>query len=126
MSELVYDTGALIAAQRHNQRLWAIHKRALQRGVVPRVPTGVVVEAWRGQNYAMNQLLHGCTTEPLDHQAAQTSGELLATTTERISAVDATVAELALRLNCPVLTADPGDLTILADGANRKLAIITI
>ncbi len=87
----MYDTGALIAAQKQAERLWALHKRALQRGLVPRVPAGVLTEAWRGQNYSLNELLAGCVTESLTPPAAKAAGELLATASGRISAVDATV-----------------------------------
>ena len=45
---LVYDTGALIAGEANDRRMWAFHARALQRGVLPVVPAGCVVEAWRG------------------------------------------------------------------------------
>ncbi len=35
---LVYDSGALIAADRDDRRMWALHSRALLRGVRPIVP----------------------------------------------------------------------------------------
>lgn len=41
---ILYDTGALIAADRESRRMWAIHARALQRGVRPIVPVGCIVE----------------------------------------------------------------------------------
>lgn len=31
---MTYDTGALIAAERNDRRLWALHRRALERGLV--------------------------------------------------------------------------------------------
>lgn len=58
---LVYDSGALIAAERDDRRMWALHTRALQRGVRPVVPAGCVVEAWRGARQAnVGRLLDGC------------------------------------------------------------------
>lgn len=45
---LVYDAGALIAAVANDRRLWALHARAMQRGVLPVVPAGCVVEATVG------------------------------------------------------------------------------
>ncbi len=41
-----YDTGALIAADRDERRLWARHRALLTRREVPVVPAPV--QAWRG------------------------------------------------------------------------------
>lgn len=32
MPGITYDTGALIAAERNNRRIWALHRRALEQG----------------------------------------------------------------------------------------------
>jgi hypothetical protein len=57
---LVYDTGALIAAESNDRRMWALHARALQRGVLPVVPATCLVEAWRGAKQpALSRLLDG-------------------------------------------------------------------
>ena len=48
LTNLVYDTGALIAAERGERRMWALHAEALHRGVLPSVPAGVLAQAWRG------------------------------------------------------------------------------
>jgi hypothetical protein len=47
MTAFVYDSGALIAAEDNDRRIWTIHRRALERRAVPIVPAGVLTEAWR-------------------------------------------------------------------------------
>lgn len=64
MSGLTYDTGALIAAERGDRRMWALHRRALERGAAPVVPAPVLVEGWRG-NVQTARLLQGCQVEDL-------------------------------------------------------------
>jgi hypothetical protein len=46
---LTYDTGALIAAEANRRDLWALHARALQRGILPLVPAVVLAQGWRGR-----------------------------------------------------------------------------
>ena len=48
MSGATYDTGALIAADRNDRRMWALHAGFLALEVSPTVPTPVLAEAWRG------------------------------------------------------------------------------
>jgi len=48
----------LIAAERNVRRIWALHRRALERGLVPTVPAGVLGQGWRGGPQAqMSRLL---------------------------------------------------------------------
>ena len=41
---LTYHTGALIAGDRSDRRAWALHRRALERQIVPMVPAGVLAQ----------------------------------------------------------------------------------
>ena len=41
MAGVTYDTGALIAAERNDRRIWTLHRRALERGMMPTVSSGV-------------------------------------------------------------------------------------
>jgi hypothetical protein len=76
---ILYDSGALIAADRGDRRMWAIHQRALQRGVRPVVPAGCVVEAWRGGRQPnLARLLDGCEVEVLDEARGKRAGVLRA------------------------------------------------
>ena len=124
---LVYDTGALIAADRNDRRMWAVHARALARGLLPVVPAGCVMEAWRGdRQVSLNRLLAGCEVEPLDDRAARRAGALLAAATRAVGTVDPTVVDVALRRGAAVVTADRDDLTALAHSVRGRLSIIDI
>ncbi len=127
MSGLTYDAGALIAAERNQPRIWAIHKRALARGTRPAVPAGVLTKVYRsGRQVSLARLLAGCHVEPLDETRARAAGALLGRCALDPGAVDASVAECALRRGDTVVTSNADHLRALADGAGRKLAVIPI
>ncbi len=48
MSGVTYDAGALVAADRNDRRMWALHAGFLAEEVSPTVPAPVLAEAWRG------------------------------------------------------------------------------
>ena len=48
MGGVTYDTGALVAADRNNRRMWALNAGYLAAEVIPAVPAPVLAEAWRG------------------------------------------------------------------------------
>jgi hypothetical protein len=50
MSGVAYDTGALIAADHNDRRMWALHAGFLAEEVVPTVPAPVLAEAWRASS----------------------------------------------------------------------------
>ena len=125
--QLVYDAGALIAAERDDRRLWAIHARALQRGVRPVVPAGCVVEVWRGtRQVSLARLLDGCEVEALTGEHAKRSGALRRGTPDAVGAIDATVVEAALRRHAAVVTSDRADVEHLAAGARRRVEVIDV
>ena len=124
---LVYDTGALIAAERNGRRIWAIHARALWRGVLPLVPAACVVEAWRGRRQdGLTRLLDGCEVEALIPDHARRAGALLQRGIGSAGAIDATVVEVAIRRRAAVVTTDRSDIERLATSARRKLQIIDL
>lgn len=125
MTTLIYDTGALIAAERDTARLWLIHQRAMQRGVLPVVPAVVVAETAFPGMRNLNRLLAGCQIEPLEFGQAILAATLRHATLGG-TVVDAIVVETALRRDAAVLTSDRGDIEALAAAANRKIAIIDV
>ena len=68
MTGVTYDSGALIAAERSERRMWARHRALLLRRVVPTVPAPVIAQCWRGtpRQAQLARLLTGCETETLD------------------------------------------------------------
>jgi hypothetical protein len=96
VSGITYDTGALVAAESGNRRMWAVHRRALERLHTPTVPTGVLAQAWRGgPQPLLSRLLDGCWIEPLDEPGARGAGQLLGRA-ESADAIDASVVSGAL------------------------------
>ena len=59
---VTYDTGALIAADRGERRMWARHRALLVRREVPVVPAPVVAQSWRGtsRQVLIARMLTGC------------------------------------------------------------------
>jgi rRNA-processing protein FCF1 len=124
---LIYDSGALMAADRDDRRVWAIHTRALQRGVRPIVPAGCVVEAWHDQHQAkLARLLDGCEIEPLTEERAKRAGLLRSGTSNDVSAVDASVVEVAIRKVAAIATSDRGDIESLLRNTRTKPQIIDV
>ena len=121
---VTYDTGALIAADRGERRMWARHRALLMRREVPTVPAAVVAQSWRGsaRQAQLARLLTGCDVEALDDGQARAVGALAAraATTD---IVDAAVVEGALRRQDLVVSSDADDLQAIASPAGTRLEI---
>jgi hypothetical protein len=121
---ITYDTGALIAADRAERRIWARHRALLAVREVPTVPAPVVAQSWRGggRQALLARLLVGCDVEALDDGQARAVGSLAgrAATTD---IVDVCVVEGAIRRHDLVVTSDPDDLQAIAAAVNRRLEI---
>lgn len=123
MSGVTYDTGALLAAEANRRELWALHARALQRGVRPVVPAGVLGQAWRGgPQVQLSRLLRGCRIEELDEARARTAGAGCgrAGTSD---VIDASVVVGAATRDDLVVTSDPEDILALAGALRRRLDV---
>lgn len=123
MNGVTYDAGALIAAERDLRAMWALHRRALQRGVRPTVSTAVLGQVWRGGPQAqLSRVLRGCRVEPLTESLARAAGVALArSATDDL--IDAVVVVTALARGDLVVTSDPGDLTRIAAALGSKLRL---
>ncbi|MFV0306822.1 MAG: hypothetical protein ACK5OX_03655 [Desertimonas sp.] len=120
---LTYDTGALIAAERNDRLLWALRRAAVERGLLPTVPAGVLAEAWRGGlQHQMSRLLKGCMIEGLDEQQARRVGVLVARS-GLADTVDVAVVEGALRRDDAIVTSNRTHLEQVADSMARPLVI---
>ncbi len=124
MGGITYDTGALVAAERNDRLVWALHRRALGRGRRPTVPAGVLGQAWRGGPQAeMSRLLKGCRIEPLDEVRARTAGTACARA-RTSDPIDATVAVGAIARGDLVVTSDDDDIHALADALGARIEIV--
>jgi hypothetical protein len=108
---VTYDAGALIAFERGDGPATSLHRRYVQRGVVPVVPAAVLAQVWRdpARQARLALVLRGCRVESLDELQARRIG-VLARVTATADVVDLSVAEGALRRGDVVLSSDPGDL----------------
>jgi predicted nucleic acid-binding protein len=123
----VYDSGALIAAERRSSTMLLFHRRALASGHRPVVPTIVLGQVWRGvpREAALMRMLKGCRLEPLDVITAKLGGQLCGYTGTSDLA-DAVVAVLAVRHDAAIVTSDVHDLRRLTEGSGRKLKIFPV
>ncbi|MGH9043867.1 MAG: twitching motility protein PilT [Acidimicrobiales bacterium] len=124
---LVYGVGAVRAAARGDRRFWAIHRAALAHGIVPIVPVGVIAEGFRTEARAdrIGDLLDGVEVEPLTAEGAQRIGQLAirASTADLIAT---SVAEIAARRNCAVISARQAALGNAATLLGHKLVLHAI
>lgn len=125
--DLVYDAGALIAAEHRSAELLALHDEALRRGVLPMVPVAVLGQVWRGtaRQAPLSRVLAGCVAVPLDEDTARQGG-VLCGRAGTADIVDAVVVVLAARYRAGVVTADRADIERLASESTVKLRIFTL
>jgi hypothetical protein len=120
---IIYDAGALVAAERNVRPLWALHDAALRHDVSPLVPAGVLAQVWRGGPQAnLSRLLAGCTVTPLDASLARAAGTLCGQA-RTSDVVDASVVVLARVMAAPVVTGAVADLRVLAGAAGWPITL---
>lgn len=109
----VFDTGALIAAERGDRRLWVHIKRAVLAGDEITIPAAALGQAWRARTQVLlARLLRQSLVAPLTERGARLAGELCGRAgTSDI--VDATVVVTAATVGAIVWTSDPDDLRAL-------------
>lgn len=127
MTTPVYDASALVAAERRDERIWALHKRALERGILPVVPASALMQASRSaRQWDLRQLLIGCDVADLGEDAAHAGGRMLGKAgTDDVPDAHVVLVTLAGR-DRAVVTSDREDLEHLARSINRRLAVIDI
>jgi len=124
MAGVTYDTGALVAGERNDRRMWALHAGFLAEDVVPIVPAAVLAEAWRGgtRQASLSRLLALCEIEPLTEDQARRVG-ILAGKARHDDVVDVTVVEGARRRGDAVVTSNEGHIRHIAIAAGVRLRI---
>lgn len=124
MAGVTYDTGALVAAERNDRRMWALHAAFLAEEVVPVVPAPVLAEAWRGgsRQASLSRLLAMCDVEPLSERQARDVG-VLAGEAGHDDIVDVTVVEGAVRRRHAIVTSNEEHIRRIANAAGVQLRI---
>lgn len=127
MPAVVYDTGALVAAERNRPAIWEIHLETLALGVRPVVPVVVLAQAWRGgPQHNLSRLLRGCRILP-DTEETGRAARIACATARTSDVVDAIVMATAIHLgNALVVTSDSGDLEHLAASIGAKIPLHTV
>jgi len=121
---LVLDSGALVALERDERRMWVRLKAAQLEGDVPRTHAGVLGQVWRGspRQARLSQALGGIDVLALDEPLGRAAGRLLAAA-GLADVIDAGVVLLAADGD-DIVTADPGDLQRLASASGRHVELI--
>lgn len=123
MSGVTYDTGALLAAEANRRDMWALHARALARGVQPVVPAGVLGQAWRGAPQpSLSHLLRGCRIEELNELQARSAGAACARAST-VDVIDASVVVGVTARRDLVVTSDADDLRKIARALGRRVDV---
>ena len=127
MGGVTYDTGALVAGERDNRRMWALHAGYLAEEVIPTVPAPVLAEAWRGgsRQASLSRFLRMCDTEPMSEDQAKNVG-VLAGKSDHDDIVVVCVVEGAVRRGDAVVTSNATHIRTIADAAGARLRIESI
>lgn len=126
MTSVVYDAGALVAAERNDRRMWAEHRVRLELGVSIEVPAPVVAQVSRSpKQVQLRRLLAGCEIVDFREADAHATGRLLASS-KTTDVADAAVVELAIRRRADIVTGDVDDLSKLASTTRARPRIIEI
>ncbi len=126
MAGITYDAGALVAAERNQRFVWALHRRALEQGLRPTVPAGVLGQAWRGGPQAeLSRLLKGCRIEHLDDARARAAGAACGRSSTA-DVIDATVVVGAVARGDLIVTSDSKDINRLAAALNVHIEMIAV
>jgi hypothetical protein len=123
---VVYDAGALIAAERSDRGVWADHRVRLEMGLVPVTTAPVVAQVSRsGRQAQLHRFLRGCEVVRFDGDEAHDVGAL-AGRTGVTDVVDVHVVVTAHRLSFGVVTSDEGDLKPTADVVRPRVPLFSV
>ena len=121
---LVLDSGALIALERNERRMWVRLKAARLSEELPVTHAGVVGQVWRGgpRQARLSQALAAIDVRVLDEDLGRAAGQLLAAA-GLSDVIDAAVVLLA-HDGDEIATSDHDDLGQLASSSGRHIELI--
>jgi hypothetical protein len=126
VSGIVYDAGALIAAERNDRALWADHRVRLEQGTIPVTPAAVVAQVSRSpRQVQLRRLLRGCDVAELNEDTAHRVGRVLAQACTS-DVVDGAVIAAAFVRSAAVLTSDRADIAHLLQATGIELTILDV
>src|SRR5487761_1722893 len=125
---VTYDTGALIAGDRNDRRMWALHVGFIAEEGAPLVPAPVVAEAWRGgsRQASLARMLAGCGIEEMTADQARRVGEL-AGRADHEDVVDVAVVEGATRRHDDIIpTSNESHIRKIIKATGKRMRIETV
>jgi len=123
MPAIVYDAGALLAAERRNPDFLALHDEVTKARIRPIVPVVVLAQVWRGgPQHHISRVLRACDILPDDQRTGRAAGVACAAA-GTADIVDAIVIVTAVQHQAPIVTSDPGDLTRIAGSIGVKIRL---
>lgn len=105
-----FDTGMLIALERHKRAAWEAFRAIVRRGFLPVVPAVIYVQWWRGRNDAREEILDAVIVEGMPPLLCRAAGEALGAVKGSSLADAVVMASAALRGGGVVYTGDLDDL----------------
>jgi predicted nucleic acid-binding protein len=127
MRGVTYDAGALVAAERNDRRMWALHAGFLEEEIAPTVPAPVLAQVWRGgsKQASLSRLLALCQVEPMTEEQARAVGRL-ADRSRHKDVVDLAVVEGALRRKDAIVTSDLQDIGRIVVSTGQHVPIESV
>jgi predicted nucleic acid-binding protein len=123
---VVYDAGALVAADRSDRETWADHRARLEIGLVPATTAPVVAQVSRSARQAqLRRFLRGCEIVPFTADDAHDVG-VLAGKARANDVVDVHVVIVADRRGYSVVTSDARDLRPIVTALGRSVPLIHV
>lgn len=123
---MVYDAGALVAAERGDRVVWADHRARLELGAPPLTTAPVVAQVSRSpRQVQLRRFLRGCRMAPFSAEAAHEVGALVGAS-GTADVVDAHLVLVAATVNAGVLTSDEKDLSRLAARLPSPVPVIRL
>ncbi len=120
---VVYDAGALIAAERSDRALWAEHRARLEWGLIPTTTAPVVAQVSRsGRQVQLRRFLRGCDIVAFGGDDAHEMGAL-ARRSGSTDVVDVHVVATAHRRRFGVVTSDLDDLEPISDALRPRVPL---
>jgi predicted nucleic acid-binding protein len=123
---VVYDAGALIAAERSSREVWAEHRVRLELGVIPIATAPVVAQVSRStRQVQLRRFLRGCEIVSFDDEDAHEVGAL-AGKAGVSDVVDVHVVLVARGRGYGVMTSDSDDLAPVIAASGRRIPLIRV
>jgi len=123
---VVYDAGALVAADRSDRAVWAEHRTRLELGLVPITTAPAVAQVSRsGRQAQLRRFLRGCQVVPFRAEDAHDVGAL-AGRCGVDDVIDVHVVTVAKRAGASVMTSDEQDVSRVASALKPPVPIIAI